>query len=535
MKFTRRAVSLAGVIGLALTGLAGVVPAAQAAAGGSLWLNTNNGALSGNAPEVVTDGACPVVNAETSVSIVVRIKGGTGAGAITGPLGKNYIGTRSTSGLVTGGSGSVHNGYVIQAGAASWNDWFTNTALLGAGPMQGDYTITAVCSYPTASNSFSFTGTMTATVDGTGTDGTYASPAVPTQMTNTKAPSITGTAAVGATVAVSTGTWSAPSPSFTYQWNIDGTPVGGATNATYVPAAGDLGKALTVTVTASQSGYFDATSTSPSVTVTDAVPLINNTSKPTISGSGFVGSELAATPGAWDVADTTYTYQWNLDGAAIMGANLLTYTPQVSDAGHALTVTVTASKVGFADGTATSDPLNVVSLQNFSATKAPTVAGNATVGATLTAGGPTWSIGGVSNSYQWLRNGAAISTGKSKTYKLTAADKGKSIAVRVTGSATGYTNATSTSTAIIWNTLVPKVTGKAKVGQTLKSTAGKWSVSGVKVAYQWTRNGAVIKGATKASYKLTKSDKGKKVGVKVTVTKSGFRTASAVSTAVKVS
>jgi hypothetical protein len=352
---------------------------------------------------------------------------------------------------------------------------------------------------------------------------------------NTVKPAITGSPIVGGTLTASTGTWDQAGSTFAYQWNLDGTPIGTATANTYSPVAGDLGKSVTVTVTATKANFNDGVATSTGVTIVDQLPTIMNTAKPTIAGSGFVGTLLVASPGTWDTAGATFAYQWNLDGNPIMGANTIQYTPVSADGGHAVTVTVTASKVGSLDGMATSDPLNVVALQTFKATKAPTVVGNAAVGATLTASNPTWSISGVSVSFQWLRGGVAINNAKSKSYKLTAADKGKSIAVRVTGSANGYSNATTTSAAIIWNNVLPKVTGKAKVGQTLKSSTGTWSTSGVRATYQWTRNGATIKGATKSSYKLTKTDKGKKVGVKVTVTKSGYRTATAISAAVKVS
>ncbi len=86
----------------------------------------------------------------------------------------------------------------------------------------------------------------------------------------------------------------------------------------------------------------------------------------------------------------------------------------------------------------------------------------------------------------------------------------------------------------IKNTKKPTVSGKAKVGKKLKATAGSWSVGGVKLTYQWLRNGKVVKGATKASYKPTKKDRKKKISVRVTATRSGYVKAVATSAAKKV-
>jgi len=49
----------------------------------------------------------------------------------------------------------------------------------------------------------------------------------------------------------------------------------------------------------------------------------------------------------------------------------------------------------------------------------------------------------------------------------------------------------------------------------------------VKYTYQWYRSGKPIKGATKATYRLTKSDAAKRVHVVVTGTKPGHTTAKA--------
>lgn len=72
------------------------------------------------------------------------------------------------------------------------------------------------------------------------------------------------------------------------------------------------------------------------------------------------------------------------------------------------------------------------------------------------------------------------------------------------------------------STPTPKISGTAKVGKTLKAKAGTWKPSGVKLSYQWYRGSSKISGATKSSYKLTSKDKGKKIKVTVTGSKSGY-------------
>ena len=71
-------------------------------------------------------------------------------------------------------------------------------------------------------------------------------------------------------------------------------------------------------------------------------------------------------------------------------------------------------------------------------------------------------------------------------------------------------------------TPTPKISGTTKVGKKLKAKAGPWKPSGVKLSYQWYRGSSKIPGATKSSYKLTSKDKGKKLKVRVTGSKSGY-------------
>ncbi len=68
----------------------------------------------------------------------------------------------------------------------------------------------------------------------------------------------------------------------------------------------------------------------------------------------------------------------------------------------------------------------------------------------------------------------------------------------------------------------PSISGKVKVGSKLTARAGAWGPDGVKLKYQWYRNGTKIKGATKATYKLSWRDARKKMSVKVTGKLDGF-------------
>ncbi|MBO1902835.1 hypothetical protein J4H92_12855 [Leucobacter weissii] len=163
----------------------------------------------------------------------------------------------------------------------------------------------------------------------------------------------------------------------------------------------------------------------------------------------------------------------------------------------------------------------------------PTISGTARVGSTLTARATGWTPTGVKLSYQWLRGGKAISgsAAKKASYKLVAADAKKRISVRVTGTLTGAANVVQTSAAkTVANGKISaksvKVTGTAKSGKTLRAKTSSWSPKGVKLSYQWLRNGKAIKGsaAKKSSYKVKKADRKKKISVRVTGKLTGYTT-----------
>jgi hypothetical protein len=253
-------------------------------------------------------------------------------------------------------------------------------------------------------------------------------------------PTITGGMIFGSTLAANTGNWGPVTVSIGYQWNRDGTAIGGAIGSSYALTPSDVDASLTVTVTGSAVGYDSASVTSARSDDIDAADL--GAATPKISGTPSVGKKLTVSTGTWTPTPATWAIQWQRDGSDIAGANGATYTLVKRDAGADISVEVTGSKPGFATETATSADFAV---KKQISTATPAITGTAKVGKTLKAKPGKWKPTTVKFSYQWERNGKDISGADNATYKVVAKDLGKKITVTVTAAKSGYTSDSETS------------------------------------------------------------------------------------------
>ena len=247
---------------------------------------------------------------------------------------------------------------------------------------------------------------------------------------------------------------------------------------------------------------------------------------PLIVGDPVVGTTLGVSPGSWNPGPSLLEYQWLRNGEAIDGATDSWYVIQTADRSTNITVRLTGSLEGYPSVSVTSAPL-AVPPHPFDTAPVPTISGTLTAGSTLTAKPGTWSPS-AALAYRWYRNGTSISGATLSTYKLTTTDRGTNITVKVTGSRADYVTTSKTSAAkyvpkVFTKTVTPTITGTAKSGKTLTAVRGTWSPT-PSYSYQWYRSGVKITGATKSTYKLTTSDKGKKITVKVTGKKTGYLT-----------
>lgn len=164
---------------------------------------------------------------------------------------------------------------------------------------------------------------------------------------------------------------------------------------------------------------------------------------PTITGSVRYGSRVSVHTGSWCPAASRLAYQWLRNGAPIAKATGAAYAPTITDIGKKISVRVTGSRAGMTTVSKTS--AQTVVAKGVLGAKTPAITGTAKKGKTLKVKMATWTPAPVKISYQWLRNGAAISKATKSSYTLTSKDTKKYISVRVTGVKSGYATTSRTS------------------------------------------------------------------------------------------
>ncbi|MCS5728133.1 hypothetical protein N1031_00010 [Herbiconiux moechotypicola] len=334
-------------------------------------------------------------------------------------------------------------------------------------------------------------------------------------------PTITGSPVVGGQLTTKAGIWPAGT-TFTYQWVADGVDVVDATSKSFTPTAATVGKKISVRVTGSLTGYDP---TSVTTAPTGAVGLGTLTAgTPTIKGSAAVGASLRATAGTW-TSSAALTYQWTAGGVAVPGATKSTFTPTASLLGKQVDVRVTGTLAGYTSRTTKSASTAAIAKGTLIA-PTPTVGGTPKTGVALTAKTGSWTAG-TKFTYAWFADSKAIAGASSSSFIPTAAQVGKKISVRVTGTLAGYTTVTRTSaqTTIVakgtQSAAAPTIAGTPKVGTVLTVKTGGWR-AGTTLRYQWIASGKAITGATKSTFTPTRAQIGHKISVTVTGSLPGY-------------
>ncbi len=292
---------------------------------------------------------------------------------------------------------------------------------------------------------------------------------------------------------------SSSSSSATYQWLRNGVAINGATSSSYSLSNFTVGDATNYSVAVTANG---STVTSGPVPIealdVGVVPvIIAQPASQTRDSGSTVTFSVSAT------GETPLAYQWFKDGIQVGGATSSQYSFTVSSAAVA-TYTV---KVTNRNGNVTSAGATL-RLTLAAAIPAPVITVQPASVAVALLNFASFSVN-VQNSsgvtYQWRKDGTAISGATSSSYGINsaAASSAGLYSVVVTNS-TGTVTSTSASLTILATNTLPSITTQPLPQSAFTGGTASFSVvaSGA-TSYQWRKNGVDIAGATSATYSLS--------------------------------
>ena len=180
----------------------------------------------------------------------------------------------------------------------------------------------------------------------------------------------------------------------------------------------------------------------------------------------------------------------------------------------------------------------VVGLGIIKKAPTPSILGKSALGQNLKAITKVWSQD-VDLTYKWYINyedatSEAAATTEEFMLKADDVNVGDTITLGVTGTLDGYETVQKLSAPMTVTAGVIKITAKPTIsadpgyvtGGTITVVPGTSNVEDAEATFVWTRNGAVISGATDAEYTLTAADFNTKLAVTVTFAMDGFSSAS---------
>jgi hypothetical protein len=399
------------------------------------------------------------VGGSVSVSLSAGVYTVTFSGTLTGPqpqmtaLGAGGATVTVNASAVCGGSAGNQASGPAGAAAYAWN--ITNGTITSAANIQ---TITYT---PGASG----TAVLSLTVTNAGSCSATSDPANIPIISSPVTPSISA----GGPTAFCTGggvTLTSSSAS-SNQWNLNGNPIGGATNQTYVVAASGN---YTVTVTGGNGCAATSSGTTVTVNPIPATPVITPGGPTTFCAGGSVMLTSSSATGN----------QWYLNGNPIGSATNQAYNAAASGS---YTVIVTISGCVSASSAATA-----VTVKPLPATPVITPGGPTT----FCAGGSVTLSSGSATGNQWSLNGNPIGGATNQTFSAAAAGS-----YTVTVTTGGCTSAPSATTAVTVNPK-PNATITAPASVIAGSTGNVASVAnaGAGATYAWGIAGGTITAGT---------------------------------------
>jgi len=432
-------------------------------AGGSVTLTSSSASgnqwfLNGNPIGGETNNTF-IATASGNYTVVVTASGCSSAASAPTSVTVNPIPATPT--ITPGGPTTFCAGgsVTLTSNSVSGNQWFLN-----GNPIGGETNNTFIA---TASGNY----TVVVTVSGCS-----SAASAPTSVTVNPIPSTPTITPGGPTTFCTGGSVTLTSSSASgNQWFVNGNPIGGQTNNTFIATASGN---YTVTVTA--SGCSSAASAPTSVTVNPipATPTITPGGPTTFCAGGSVTLTSSSASGN----------QWFLNGNPIGGETNNSF---IATASGNYTVVVTASGCSSAASAPTSVTVNPIPATPTITPGGPT---------TFCAGGSVTLTSSSASGNQWFLNGNLIGGATNNTYIATASGN-----YTVVVTASGCSSAASAPTSVTVNpipatpTITPSAGSFCPNGGAPNSTFVQLSSSSVS-GNQWFLDGNAIGGANGTTY-----------------------------------
>lgn len=323
------------------------------------------------------------------------------------------------------------------------------------------------------------------------------------------------------------------------------TPIRDADRQTFVPTAAQRNKVIMVLVTGLKDGWRMETFPSPEGGWDPTLPIGNgqfvDTHQPQILDKESSAPPSRVVTGQRLTAETIdfaplqdhFSYQWQADGANILGAQNKDFVVTEAQAGKRITVRVLAARLNFDSRPSISEPTQPVELLTMSSTPRPVLTGTPTVGKAVGYTLAPWTPEGARFSQRWYLDGEVQST-TSTTFTPKPEHAGSTLEVVATGSKAGYQPVTVRSVATTISAsgitaTAPRISGTARVGQRLSGTVSGWSPSGLSYTFTWKAGTKVLKSGTdnaSRSLVVPASARGQRIVLSVEATRAGYTTTS---------
>ena len=228
--------------------------------------------------------------------------------------------------------------------------------------------------------------------------------------------------------------------------------------------------------------------------------------------------------------DARVSVQWLAGGDPVAGATEKSFTPTLAQRRKRLSVRVTATARGFEPGVVKTAATPRVSRGTLETDVAPTITGTPRVDEVLELQAGSVSPSAESRSVRWYADGERIAGADRPRLRLTQEHIRSRISAAVVSRREGYhklvgtTDRTAEVEAGRFEITEPfELTGTPQREHRLTVEPGRFSPKDAKVHYTWLRDGEAIARATDPTYAATVDDVGRRLSVRVDLTRSGYR------------